>query len=167
MSSMNFNPFQNWFEKQPNPVPSINFVSLADSFFPKSHSPNFASIGLPKFSKKSQKPETGTDEPGPYKQIGEQFLWECENIPDDRNTPEVDKIFNEDPIFEKKVNPSAEEIEAEEKWWERFCASPVVQFMARAEEIADDMNKMELEENDTPYLKSGEPFLMCRDSTGV
>ncbi|KAL1206782.1 Protein TIC 56 [Cardamine amara subsp. amara] len=153
MSSMNFNPFQNWFEKPPNPVPSINFVSLADSFFPKSQSPNFASIGLPKFSKKSQKPETGTDEPGPYKQIGEQFLWECENIPDYRNTPEVDKILNEDPVFEKKENPSTEEIEAEEKWWERFRASPVVQFMTRAEEIADDMNKTELEENDTPYRK--------------
>lgn len=153
MSSMNFNPFQNWFEKPPNPVPSINF---ADSFFPKCQSsPKFASIGLPKFFKKAQKAAEAeeSNEPGHYKKMAEQFLWECETRPDYRHTPEVDKILKEDPLFEKKENPSPEEIEAEEKWWERFRASPVVQFMARAEEIADDMNKMELEKNDTPYRR--------------
>ncbi|KAH0930971.1 hypothetical protein HID58_008088 [Brassica napus] len=151
MSSMNFNPFQNWFEKPPNPVPSINF---AESLFPKSQSPpKFASIGLPKFLKKKKAEPEEREEAGMYKKMAEQFLWECENRPDYRHAPEVDKILKEDPLFDNKENPSPQEVEAEEKWWERFRTSPVVQFMARAEEIADDMNKMELEENDTPYRR--------------
>jgi hypothetical protein len=35
----------------------------------------------------------------------------------------------------------------------RFQASPVVQFLARAEEIADKINELELKENDRPYCK--------------
>ncbi|PRQ42831.1 hypothetical protein RchiOBHm_Chr3g0461921 [Rosa chinensis] len=32
---INFNPFEGWFRKPPNPLPPINLLSLADSFFPK------------------------------------------------------------------------------------------------------------------------------------
>ncbi|KAL3531659.1 hypothetical protein ACH5RR_005180 [Cinchona calisaya] len=49
-----------------------------------------------------------------------QFYWECENLPDYRHTPEVERILNQDPIFEKKENPTPEDIEENEKWWEGF-----------------------------------------------
>ncbi|XVF76878.1 hypothetical protein PTKIN_Ptkin13bG0302400 [Pterospermum kingtungense] len=83
----------------------------------------------------------------------EQFFWECENLPDYRHTPEVENILNEDPYFDKKENPTEEEIKENEKWWQDFRASPVVQFLARAEEIADEVNRMELKDNEEPYRK--------------
>lgn len=102
--------------------------------------------------KKSDQPES-EPEPGPYSQMLEQFFWECENLPDHRHTPEVEKILNEDPIFEKKENPTEEEIRENEEFWKEFRASPVVQFLAQAERIADMVNELELKENDTPYRK--------------
>lgn len=83
----------------------------------------------------------------------EQYFWECENLPDYRHTPEVEKILNEDPIFEKKENPTEEEIKENEEWWKEFRASPVVQFLTRAVEIDDQINEMELKNNDTPYRR--------------
>lgn len=74
-------------------------------------------------------------------------------MPDYRHTPEVERILNEDPIFEKKENPTPEEIEENEKWWEGFRASPVANFLARAEEIATKINELELKANSTPYRK--------------
>lgn len=81
----------------------------------------------------------------------DQFWWECENLPDVRHTPEVEKILNEDPVFDTKENPTLEEIEENKKWWEEFRSSPVIEFLIRAEEIADAYNEMELKENDRPY----------------
>lgn len=81
----------------------------------------------------------------------DQYFWECENVPDYRHTPEVEKILNEDPVFEKKENPTPEEIEENERWWADFRASPVVKFLTRAHQIADEINEMELKANSIPY----------------
>ena len=51
----------------------------------------------------------------------------------------------------KKENLTEEEIRENKKWWNEFRSNPVVQLMARAEEIATKMNEMELEENANPY----------------
>ncbi|TYH77627.1 hypothetical protein ES332_D04G167000v1 [Gossypium tomentosum] len=156
MASINFNPFESWFRKPQNPIQPINLLSLAHSFRPKtsSPSPNFASINFSSpFNKKPKKPDSDSDTPGPYKQMLDHFFWECENLPDYRHTPEVEKILDEDPVFEKKENPTDEEIKENEKWWRDFRASPVVQFLARAEEIADEINRMELKENEEPFRK--------------
>ncbi|XP_030927190.1 protein TIC 56, chloroplastic [Quercus lobata] len=154
MASINFNnPFENWFNKPQNPISPINLLSLTQSISPKQTPPNFASISNPFKSKKPKPQPRNPDEPGPMRQMVDQFLWECENIPDYRHTPEVEKILNSDPIFERKENPTPEEIRENEEFWARFRASPVVQFLARAEEIADKINEMELKENDTPYRK--------------
>lgn len=83
----------------------------------------------------------------------DQFYWECENLPDYRHTPEVERIMQEDPVVEKKENPTQEEIEENEKWWAEFRSSPVVQFLAHAEEIADKLNEIELQENSVPYKR--------------
>lgn len=80
----------------------------------------------------------------------EQFYWESENRPDYRHTPEVERILNEDPLFEKKENPTQEEIEENERWMKGFRENPVVQFMTRAEEVLDEINEMELKENSKP-----------------
>lgn len=81
----------------------------------------------------------------------DQFWWECENLPDYRHTPDVEKILGEDPLFEHKENPSKEEVEENQKWWEEFRSNPVTQFLARAEEIADQLNERELKRNEKPY----------------
>ena len=154
MASINFNnPFENWFNKPQNPISPINLLSLTQSISPKQTPPNFASISNPFKSKKPKPQPRNPDEPGPMRQMVDQFFWECENIPDYRHTPEVEKILNSDPIFEHKENPTPEEIRENEEFWARFRASPVVQFLARAEEIADQINEMELKENDTPYRR--------------
>lgn len=114
---------------------------------------NFASINMSKLFQQPKKQTTEVDKPGMYKELADQFFWECENLPDYRHAPEVEKILSEDPIFEKKENPNEEEVKENEKWWQEFRASPVVQFLARAEEIADQINEMELKENDTPFRK--------------
>ncbi|GKV06097.1 hypothetical protein SLEP1_g18028 [Rubroshorea leprosula] len=154
MASINFNPFGSWFEKPLNPVAPV-VMSLSQTFFSKLNttSANFASISSSSsLSKgKPEKPDSTIDNPGPDTKMLDQFFWECENLPDYRHTPEVEKILNEDPLFEKKENPTEEEIKENEKWWERFRTSPVVQFLARAEEIADEINRTEMEENAAPY----------------
>ena len=63
-------------------------------------------------------------------------------MPDFRHAQEVERILNEDPNFEKKENPTEEEIKENKKRWNEFRSSLVVQFMARAEEIATKMNEM-------------------------
>ncbi|RVW69774.1 Protein TIC 56, chloroplastic [Vitis vinifera] len=149
MGSINFNPFGNWFQKPPNPIPPINLLSCNLLNTPKTL--NFASISGSNTSKKTPKPEKPSDEPEKYKKMLEQFFWESETMPNYRHAPEVERILNEDPNFEKKENPTEEEIRENEKWWNEFRSSPVVQFLARAEEIATKMNEMELEENANPY----------------
>ncbi|KAI5664959.1 hypothetical protein M9H77_24282 [Catharanthus roseus] len=147
--NLNFNPFSdnNWFKKPPNLLPI--FESL-NPFKQQCQTPNFAALSLNPFSRK---PRNVPRKPGKYSQMLDQFYWECENSPDYRHTPEVEKILNEDPIVEKKENPTPEEIEENEKWWTDFRSSPVVQFLMRAEEIADKINELELKENSNPYRK--------------
>lgn len=81
----------------------------------------------------------------------EQFYWECDNLPDYRHTPEVEKILSEDPVFENKETPTQEELEKNEKLWKAMRDSPVVQFLERAEEIAAKYNELELKANENPY----------------
>lgn len=83
----------------------------------------------------------------------EQYYWECEHRPDWRHTSEVERILSEDPLFEKKENPTPEEIEENRRWWDEFNQSPVVQFLRRAEVIADKINEMELKANERPYRR--------------
>lgn len=152
MASMNLGPFGehffHWFEKPPHPISFPNFLSLTLSQNPPK--PLFSSLSLsdPKKPKTNDPPK-----PGKYQQMLDQFWWECENLPDVRHTPEVEKILNEDPVFDNKENPTQEELEANKKWWEEFRNSPVVQFLTRAEEIADAYNEMELKRNEKPYRK--------------
>lgn len=121
MASINFNPFEKWFSKPPNPVPAISLHSFSQALFPKAmNATNFASISSTLFRKDPKKPEKEPDEPGPYTRMLDQFFWECENLPDHRHTPEVEAIMNEDPIFEKKENPTEEEIRENEQWWKDF-----------------------------------------------
>ncbi|KAE9603124.1 hypothetical protein Lal_00018772 [Lupinus albus] len=145
----NFNPFGgNWFQKPPNPIPPINtnILSLSDH-----QPPNFAAISLRNLFRR--KPKRPDDEPGPAEQMVYQFFEECENPPDYRHTPEVEKILNEDPIWEKRENPTEEEIRENEEVIEMIKNSPVIQFLQRAEEIADKINELELKENERPYHK--------------
>lgn len=155
MASINFNPFgDNWFKFPPKlPIPPINLVSSL--FKPQGNTPNFAAISNP-FAKKP-KPEPD-EKPGKYTQMLDQFYWECENLPDYRHSPQVEKILQEDPIAEKKENPTQEEIEENERWWAEFRSSPVVQFLTQAEEIADKLNEMELQENSVPYKKEDKKY---------
>ncbi|KAK2972107.1 hypothetical protein RJ640_010270 [Escallonia rubra] len=154
MASINFGPFdKNWFKKPPNPFPAINLLSVAESlnpFKPQTGTPlKFASITSS--IKPQPEPENPPEEPGRYKKMLEKYFWESENLPDYRHTPEVERILQDDPVFEHKPNPDPIEVEENEKWWKEFRASPVVEFLTRAEEIADKINEMELKENATPY----------------
>ena len=147
--NFNFNPFNddNWFKKP------INLVSLFENlnpFKPQASTPNFAALS---FKPSPKKPKNEAANPGKYEQMLDQFYWECENLPDYRHTPEVERLLNEDPVFEKLENPTPEELAENAKRWEEFRASPVVQFLARAEEIANKINELELKENSTPYRK--------------
>ncbi|XP_052173943.1 protein TIC 56, chloroplastic [Diospyros lotus] len=152
MASINFGPFaENWFKKPPNPFQPINLASLTDNPFskpsPKTPTSFFASVST------SRKPKNPPPKPGRYRQMLDQFYWECENLPDHRHTPEVERTLTQDPLLEPKENPTPEEIEENKKWWEEFRASPVVQFLERAEEIADKVNELELKENEKPYRR--------------
>ncbi|KAJ6804777.1 protein TIC 56, chloroplastic [Iris pallida] len=147
MASINLGSFfDGWFRKPPNP---------------SSHPPNFAFIaGRNLFSRQNPNPKdpklsssSPPEPPGIYSQMLEQFHWECENRPDFRHTPEVDRILSEDPIVEHKPNPTPEEVEENKKWWDEFNSNPVVQFLRRCEEITDAMNEMDLKENEKPYRK--------------
>lgn len=150
MASINFNPFNNnWFNKPSTPFQPINLLSHFDSLKPHQHSPPFAAISNP-FSRKSK---TAPEKPGHYRKMLDQYYWECQTRPDFRHTPEVERILNEDPIFEKKENPTPEEIEENEKWLAEIRDNPVVQFLAQAEVIADKLNALELQENSAPYRK--------------
>ncbi|KAI4353433.1 hypothetical protein L6164_002384 [Bauhinia variegata] len=150
MASINFNPFGNWFTKPPKPITPLNILGFSKSIFLKStNSPNFAAISIPSSFDGKPKDEK---EPGHYRKMAEQFFWECDNLPDYRHTPEVEKILN-DSIFEKKENPTEEEIKENEKFWNELKSNPVYQFLAQAEKIADKINEMELKENEFPYHK--------------
>uniref|UniRef100_A0A2P2KDC5 GYF domain-containing protein n=1 Tax=Rhizophora mucronata TaxID=61149 RepID=A0A2P2KDC5_RHIMU len=153
MASINFNFFDNWFKKPLNPLPAVNLLSLAHSLTPKTSRPlNFASISATADPQNEpKKAEKEPEEPSYADQLLAQYFWECENLPDYRHTPEVEKILNEDPVFEKKENPTEEEIRENEKWWANFRASPLVKFLARVIEIDDKINEMELQENSIPY----------------
>lgn len=65
----------------------------------------------------------------------------------------MEKILKDDPVFEHKENPKPEEVEENKKWWEEFRNSPVVQFLVKAEEIADTLNEMELKANEAPFCR--------------
>lgn len=148
MTSINFNPFENWFSKPPNPIPPLNLIAFRDSLSQKSStSPNFASRSLSNLFRKPKK----APEPGYYEKMLEQFYWECDNLPDYRHAPEVEKILKEDPLFENKENPTQEELEKNEKLWKAIRDSPVVQFLERAEEIEAKHNEMKLKENENPF----------------
>lgn len=150
MGSINFNPFNNnWFNKPSTPFQPINILSHFDSLKPHQHSPPFAAISNPF----SRKPKPAPEKPGHYRKMLDQFYWECETRPEFRHAPEVERIMNEDPIFEKKDNPTKEEIEENEKWFAELRESPVVQFLLQAEEIADKINDLELQENSAPFRK--------------
>lgn len=147
----NFNPFGgNWFQKPQNPLPLLttNILGFSSS---DPQPPNFAAIGLPNIFRRKPKKKPNDDEPGPNEKLVHQFFWECENLPDYRHTPEVEKILNEDPIFEERLDATEEEIRENEEMMEKLKSSPVVQFLLRAEEIADKINEMELKENERPY----------------
>lgn len=146
----------NWFKKPAIPFQPSNLVSVFEALNPSKpqpKAPNFAAVSV-KPSSRKQRSDT-EKKPGKYTQMLEQFYWECENLPDYRHTPEVERILNndDDSIFEKRENATPEEIEENEKLVEQLRASPVVQFLARAEEIADKINELELKANSVPYRK--------------
>lgn len=150
--NFNFNFFDNWFNKPPNPLPPINLVPLIHSLSNKtSRTTNFASISFSNPFKKPKMPEPESKEPGYWQQMLDQYFWESENQPDYRHAPEVEKILNDHPYLEKKENPTEEEIKENERFWEEIRSNPVVQFLARAEEIADKMNELEVNANPLPY----------------
>ncbi|XP_047341405.1 protein TIC 56, chloroplastic [Impatiens glandulifera] len=156
MASINFGPFgENWFKKPPNPFAPLNLLSLTQSLNiskPSKSSSFFASISNSNTS--SNGPKDEPEKLGVYRQMLEQFYMECEELPDLRHAPEVDKILEEqDSIFEKKENPTKEEVEENEKWWNDFRSNPVIKFLERAEYITDKINEMELKENEKPYRR--------------
>ncbi|KAJ4970690.1 hypothetical protein NE237_003789 [Protea cynaroides] len=155
MASINFGWFgENWFQKPQNPISPVKFISVNEIHFTKpSHPPNFASISGSNLFGKREKPKEPPREPGKYKKMLDQFFWEVENRPDYRHTPEVERILNEDPCFEKKENPTEEEIRENTLWWEEFHKDPYVNFLRRCVEIDDQINEMELKDNDTPFRK--------------
>ncbi|GAB2265382.1 Protein TIC 56, chloroplastic [Dionaea muscipula] len=157
MASINFGPFADWFNKPPNPnspfhlLPPVPF-QLSTNSNPR----NFASLSIsnpfaPK--PKKEKPRPPRKQRRKNKEMLKQYFWECETRPDYRHTPEVEKILKEDPIWENKENPTAEEVEENQRWWEEFRDSPVANFLARAEEVADDVNEMLLKENEKPHMR--------------
>ncbi|XP_058075089.1 protein TIC 56, chloroplastic [Magnolia sinica] len=154
MSSINLSWMgENWFQKPSNPLPLFHFNPSQKTHLPKTAQPlKFASIGVGNlFQKPPEKPPKKHSDK--YKRMLDQYLWECDNFPDYRHTPEVEKILADDPVFEKKDNPTAAEVEENKRWWEEFSKNPVVQFLRRAEDIADKINEMELKENEEPYRR--------------
>lgn len=149
MASINLGWLGDWFPQLPKPSrhPNFAFIGGRNLFFGKPKKAQNASSSASSSSAAAEEP------PGKYTQMLAQFFWECEHRPDYRHTPEVERILAEDPFFEKKENPTTEEIEENEKWWNEFNSSPVVQFLRRAEVIADKINEMELKENEHPYRR--------------
>ncbi|CAN6469736.1 unnamed protein product [Victoria cruziana] len=155
-----------WFGKPPKPITPPQLVTNLSSFLSSFSSvsfasdrgggnnqqclsPNFAWIGSNLFRREKKRPASK----GKYSEMLDQYFWECENLPDYRNTPEVDAILDDHPFIEKKENPTPEEIEENKKWWDEFMSNPVVQFWKRAGEIDDTINEMELKENAVPYRR--------------
>uniref|UniRef100_A0A7N0UBU7 GYF domain-containing protein n=1 Tax=Kalanchoe fedtschenkoi TaxID=63787 RepID=A0A7N0UBU7_KALFE len=165
MASININPFGDWFQKPRHPIAPINLVSFLQSKFLVPHKTlNFASSSISTTAttgnggsgSESVPPSTTEDEkkePSVYQALIDQYFWECENLPDYRHTPEVERLMKEDPLFERRENATEEEKRENERWWNEFRESPFVQFMKRAEEIKDMINEDELKENDTPYQR--------------
>ncbi|KAK9168050.1 hypothetical protein Syun_000190 [Stephania yunnanensis] len=155
MASINFNWFgENWFQKPQNPIFPINLLLLHQTNLNQQpNSPYFASISGSNLFKRPRNPKNQPQTPGKHKRMLDQFFWECENLPDYRHTPEVEKILKEDPVFEERADATEEEIRENAEWWEEFRKSPVVKFLRRAELIADKINEMELKENEFPYRK--------------
>ncbi|KAG6481433.1 protein TIC 56, chloroplastic-like [Zingiber officinale] len=145
----------NWFPKPPNPSKAHLFACIGSNrnlSFPIADKP--ASTTAASAPASSSAPVAASNEsPGIYSQMLEQFFWECEQRPDFRHTPEVERILAEDPCLEKKDNPTPEEVVENEQWWEEFNQNPVVKFLRRAELIADKVNEIELEKNKYPYRR--------------
>lgn len=147
MASINAGLFgDNWFPKPSGPsrAPNFAFIGGRGLFFQKPKNPKNASLSAS---------TAGTDPPGRYSQMLEQFFWECDTRPDYRHTPEVDRILAEDPVFEERKDATPEEIEENKKWWEEFRESPVVQFLRHVVEIDDLLNEMDIKKNKRPYRK--------------
>nr|QKY65051.1 chloroplast protein import component Tic56 [Passiflora pittieri] len=137
MGSINLNFFDNWFPKPPNPFTPANPLPVLRSFSPNSTG-NFASISVSnKTQNKPDPPEQ--EEPGYYETLVQKYFWECENIPDYRHTPEVEKILDEESAKEK------------ESLFDEFQDSPVIKFMRQVEVINDKMNERELLKNSLPF----------------
>lgn len=147
----------NWFPKPPKPSKAHLFACIGSNrnlSFPIADPPASASTTAASAPASSSAPVAASnDSPGIYSQMLEQFFWECEQRPDYRHTPEVERILAEDPCLEKKDNPTPEEVVENEQWWEEFNQSPVVKFLRRAELIADKINEIELEKNKYPYRR--------------
>ncbi|KAL5072833.1 hypothetical protein RYX36_011817 [Vicia faba] len=158
MSSINFNPFGgNWFpfSKPPNPLPLP--LPPLNSLFNLSQSPsNFASTSLSSTTTTTTATTAVTDEkdqPGPFTKMVQQFFYECENLPDHRNTPQVEKILNENDAFESNPNATEQEMNENEEFMETVRNNPVIQFLMRAEFIVDKMHEIEMKKNEKPYRK--------------
>nr|QKY65058.1 chloroplast protein import component Tic56 [Passiflora contracta] len=137
MASINLNFFDDWFSKPPSPFHAVNLLPIIRAFSPNT-SANFASISVSrKTQNKPDPPEQ--DEPGYYETLVQKYLWECENLPDYRHTPEVEKILHEESTFDK------------ESLFDEHRDSPVIQFLLRVEEISDALNEKELRTNSIPY----------------
>ncbi|XP_039145397.1 protein TIC 56, chloroplastic isoform X2 [Dioscorea cayenensis subsp. rotundata] len=153
MASMNLGWFgDNWFSKPPKPVPAVpSFAFIGSRNLSSKNTTQNPNPNPSISSSSSSSPPTPEEPKGPLTEMLEQLWWECEHRPDYRHTPEVERIITEDPFIVKKENPTQEEIEENKQWWDGFNSSPVVQFLRRAEKIADIMNEMELKENEHPY----------------
>ncbi|XP_058729042.1 protein TIC 56, chloroplastic-like [Vicia villosa] len=158
MSSINFNPFSgNWFpfSKPPNPLPLPPLTTL----FNLSQSPsNFASTSLSTTNTTTTAAATTAvtdddDQPGPFTKMVQQFFWECENLPDYRHTPQVEKILNDNHAFEPNPNATEQEMNENEEFMEAMRNNPVMKFLRRAEFVADEMHEIEMKKNAEPYKK--------------
>ncbi|CAL5210785.1 unnamed protein product [Lathyrus oleraceus] len=158
MSSINFNPFSgNWFpfSKPPNPLP----LPPLNALFNLSQSPsNFASTSLSTTNTNTNTTTTTavTDEdyePFPFTKIVQQYFWECENLPDHRHTPQVEKVLNENQEFESNPNATEQEMNENEEFMETMRNNPVIEFLMRAEFVADKMHEIELKKNEKPFKR--------------
>ncbi|KAF3682326.1 hypothetical protein FXO38_01329 [Capsicum annuum] len=93
-ASINFNPFNNWFNKPLTPFQPINLLCHFNSLKwepHQQHSLPFTSISNP-FSRKPKISPGGTILLGMRDPTRSDF----------RHAPEVERILNEDPIFEEE-----------------------------------------------------------------
>ncbi|GAU13923.1 hypothetical protein TSUD_262500 [Trifolium subterraneum] len=156
MSSINFNPFSgNWFpfSKSPTPLPLPPLHNLLNL----SSSPNFASSSL---STTNTNPTTTTptfddddEQPGPFTNLVKQFFYECQKLPNHRHTPDVEKILKQNDAYEPNPNATEQEMNQNEEFMDKMYENPVIQFLMRAEYIADKMNEIEVKKNEKPFRK--------------